>query len=199
MRAKSPFKTQWTTVMELVAREVGLLGSSRFELALALPHGAGDINRNGQLTASARPGPQVIVTFVDKDGVRHTYPCDRYTWWQDNLYAIGRAMENLRAIERWGVSSQLVRAGFKALPGAGQSTQTMTAQAAADVLARQSETFTAAAILRSPDIAKQAVREARARTHPDKGGARTDFDLGEVARSIIEAHHMNGELQAAAR
>jgi len=189
VRVRSPFKTQWLRSIQLVAREVGMLGAARFELALQLPHGAGDLNRNGQLTASARPAPPVLVTFVDREGVRHTYPCDRYTFWQDNVYAIGKAMENLRAIERWGVSSRLARAGFKALPGAGETSVTMRADQAAAILAKHSDTYTPAAILRSPEVAKEAVRYARARTHPDQGGARADYDLVETARGILEAHH----------
>jgi hypothetical protein len=188
-RVRSLFKTQWLRTLQLVAREVGALGAVKFEIALSLPHGAGDINRNGQLTASARPEPPVLITFVDRDGVRHTYPCDRYTWWQDNLYAIGKAMENLRAIERWGVFSRLARAGFKALPGPGGSTVTMTAADAAGVLAKHSDTYTAAAILRSDTVAREAIKAARARTHPDVGGARADYDTVDSARQVIEAHH----------
>src|SRR3954471_12983319 len=98
----------------------------------------GDLRQDGMLRADARPGPAVIVSFIDRDGQRQAYPCDTFAWWQDNLYAIAIVLEDLRRAERYGVQSALLRAGFKALPAT--ASVTMTAEWAAQLLLRYGTT-----------------------------------------------------------
>ncbi len=153
----------------------------------------GDLRQDGQLRADARPGPAVIVSFLDRDGHRQAYPCDTFAWWQDNLYAIAIVLEDLRRAERYGVQSALLRAGFKALPAAGATVPTLSTNQAATLIARLVGSADASArageILANPSNAEFCLRLAKAKTHPDAGGRNEDWTLLQEAERIVRAHH----------
>jgi hypothetical protein len=183
---RAPFKSAWPKTLHILAREIRYLGGKNVEIALDLPRGAMDLRQDGRLLADARPRPPVILSFIDNEGQRQAYPCDRFAWWQDNLYAIAIVLEDLRRAERYGVQSALIRAGFKALPST--STTTLNAQQAAGLIARESDA-PALHILADADAAKSAVRTALNRTHPDKnGGSRDRYDRVDAARAVLTSH-----------
>jgi hypothetical protein len=128
----APFKSLWSRTEKALERELKHLGARKIEIAIDLPRGAMDLRRDGMLKADARPKPPVILSFLDREGARHAYPCDTYGWWEDNLHAIAVVLEDLRRAERYGVQSALLRAGFKALPA--QTAATMDAETAARVV-----------------------------------------------------------------
>lgn len=184
---KSKFKTQWTRTLDLLDREIRHLNGTHVEFACDI-RGERDINLNGQLRANARPGPRVIVSFRVPSGKRLQFPCGTYTWWQDNVYAIAKSLENLRAVERWGVSSVSQYEGFRQLPAA--TGPTMTAKAAADTVASYHAAHSGDEVLASMSAARDAVRAAIFWTHPDKnGGDRTRFDPVETAKRVLSTHH----------
>jgi hypothetical protein len=190
----SPFKTQWTKTLELLGREIRYLGGRKVEIALDLPRGLMDLRQDGMLKADARPRHPVIVSFIANDGQRHRYPCDRFSWWQDNLYAIAKALEALRLVERYGVSADLVRAGFKAIPA--NTSTALSTDAAALVIARRyngngadaTAEANARILLSNRDTALRMVRGAMAKAHPDRGGSASDFQLVNEAKRVLEAH-----------
>lgn len=175
VKKKTPLKTQWTRTIHILERELKHLDAQKVEFALKVNYG--DVREDGQLRASARPGPPVIVSFVDGEGNRQSYPCDTFGWWED-----------LRRAERYGVQSALLRAGFKALPST--TSATMTAEWAAALLLRYgTTTMDPAHVLGNKENAKLVYREAKARTHPDTPlGSTETFKLVEDARAVIEQH-----------
>ena len=183
-RRRAPFKSQWAKTLHTLERELNHLRARKVEIACDIR--MGDLRQDGQLRADARPGPSVILSFIDRDGQRQAYPCDTFGWWQDNLYAIAVVLEDLRRAERYGVQSALLRAGFKALPG---TTAVQTEDEAAVIIAQYSDV--AATIIRiSRDEAKSAVRTALFRTHPDRNsGDRTAYNAVDAARKTLSAHH----------
>lgn len=186
-KKKAPFKSQRTRTFFALERELKHLGAHKIELALELKHGAMDLRQDGMLKSDARPAPAVILSFLDRDGQRQAYPCDRYGWWEDNLHAIAVVLEDLRRAERYGVQSSMIRAGFKALPS--QRAPTMDASAAAEIIARGTS-YTLRELLGTVEIAKVAVRGAIHRTHPDRNdGERTAYDLVDAARKVLSSHH----------
>jgi hypothetical protein len=188
---KAPFKSNWTKDLFALDRELKHLGARKIEFALELPRGAMDLRQDGMLKADARPGRAIIISFLDRDGVRHAYPCDTYGWWQDNVHAIAVVLEDLRRAERYGVQSALLRAGFKQLPGAGATTPTLSAEQAASLLSTWSD-VPAGSIRENADSARTAHRIARSRSHPDNaaaGGSNQKFTLVQEAARIISAHH----------
>lgn len=184
-RKRAPFKSQWSKTLQLLGRELYMLGAKKIEIACEI-RGEYDIRNDGMLRADARPGPAVILSFLDRDNQRQAYPCDTFGWWQDNLYAIAIVLEDLRRAERYGVQSALIRAGFKALPAV--ATTTMGTETAAAALAQRSS-YPASNILKDAGIAQLAYRSAAARVHPDRGGSATDFALVQEAKRVLEAHH----------
>lgn len=189
-RRRAPFKTSWTKTTAMLSRELGHLGARKIEMAMDLPRGAYDLRQDGMLRADASPRPAIIISFLDPDGQRQAYPCDTFAWWQDNVYAIAVVLEDLRRAERYGVQSALLRAGFKALPGAGHTTPTLSSGQAASLIARLAgqESVNGVA-LTSKEMAKQLIRVARSRTHPDAGGRNEDWTLLQEAERIVTAHH----------
>lgn len=184
-RKRAPFKAQWAKTTHILDRELKYLGAKQVQIACEI-RGEYDIRQDGMLRADARPGPAVILSFIDRDGQRQAYPCDRFGWWQDNLYAIAIVLEDLRRAERYGVQSALIRAGFKALPAT--STATMGTNTAAGVLYRLSG-HAVDLILRDAGVAQVAYRSAANKAHPDRGGSQMDFTLVQEAKRVLEAHH----------
>lgn len=147
------------------------------------------ITRQGWPRANARVNsPGVILTFDSKHGPLH-YPCDTFRRWEDNLRAITLALENLRAVDRYGVTMKGEQyTGWKRLPGPGQTSITMTAGQAAEFLAKHSG-YLASEMLRRPDLLSGAYRTAAAKLHPDRGGKADDFATLSVAKGILQQHH----------
>lgn len=79
------------------------------------------LKNNGDLYASwpskrgMDPGVAVYFDYKDKKIVMC---CDRYESIWENIYALGKGIEAIRGMERWGVSEFIERAftGFTALP-----------------------------------------------------------------------------------
>lgn len=184
---RSQFKTQWSTTLRLLDRELKHLGARNVVFHCDV-RGDRDIRQDGQLRADARPGHRVIVAFSDKNGRRLQFPCDTFAWWQDNVYAVARALEALRMVERYGVSSTSQYEGFKALPSS--TTPALSTESAAAVIARRAGApYTAENVIADVLNAKHAIRRAAAITHPDGGGTTEDFQLVQEAKRVLEKHH----------
>lgn len=189
-RTRSPFKTIWTKVIAHLDREIRMLGGRNVVLRLEVSDR--DIRQDGLLRSDARPRePGVVVQFTAarlKGAPTLFYRCDRFLFWQDNVSAIARGLEALRMVDRYGVTPTGEQyAGFKALPSS--TAPTMSVVEAARILGSYSA-WSEASILQSAPEAKEALRVARNRTHPDKNaGDRTSYDRVEVARSVLSSHH----------
>lgn len=60
----------------------------------------------------------VAIYFIDKNGGRKCFACDRWRKIEDNMHAIEMTIAALRGIERWGSGEDMEAAfsGFAALP-----------------------------------------------------------------------------------
>lgn len=189
-RHRSPFKTIWTKVLSHLEREIRHLGGQNIVFRLQVTQW--DINKTGMLRADARiREPGVIIQFVAsrlKGSPSLLYRCDRFPAWQDNVSAIARGLEALRLVDRYGVTpTDEQYAGFKALPAATQAT--MTTKAAADIIERNSG-YSAEEIEQHISIAKEAVRVAIHRTHPDRNPLHKEkYDQVEAAKRVLTSHH----------
>lgn len=100
--------------------EVDRLGGSEIVIGIGL--GEHEVRLDGRPRADARPPrhPGVEVSFDSQYG-RLTYATDVFTDWRDNVRAIAKGLEALRAVDRWGVAKRGQQyAGF-ALLTAGPS------------------------------------------------------------------------------
>lgn len=82
---RARLKRTWSEVLRVLEREVAHLRGVRAELAVDVD--ARHLRNDGQLRADARPRtPGVVVSFANRDG-RLQFPCDTFTFWQDNVDA----------------------------------------------------------------------------------------------------------------
>lgn len=121
--------------------------------------------------SSRSPEDSGVAVYFQYKGKQMTFACDRWDKVGDNVRAIGKTIEAMRGIERWGASDMMERAfsAFEALPPpSGEVTETCW-----DVLGIE-PTQDANAI-------RSAYRTQLKRAHPDHGGAREEFDRVQAA------------------
>jgi hypothetical protein len=180
----------WSQIEKVLQRELSQVGATDVELALDIRN-PGYFRQDGGIRADARPAtPAVVLSFTDKQGNRLTFPCATYGDWTVNVYAIALSLENLRAVDRYGVTqgdAQYV--GFKALP-AGVP-EKMSVQAAAAILSGESR-VEAPAIEQFKMVFESAAKLAQRKAHPDNGGTDDRFAQVQEAIAVLEARHRNG-------
>lgn len=145
-----------------------------------------DVRQDGMLRSDSRPSaPGIVLRFTGRNGAV-TMPCDRFSHWKDNLRAIAKTLEALRAIDRWGTtySGEQYR-GWTALPAARE---TMSTDDAAAELSKHAPFVTADWIRTDLDAFKTAHKVARQKTHPDAGGTDEAFKRVEEAADILKRH-----------
>jgi hypothetical protein len=111
----------WDQTLVELEYEVDQLGGRDIVIGVGL--GEYDIRQDGAPRANARPmsHPGVEISFDSRYG-RLTYATDVFTDWRDNVRAVAKGLEALRAVERWGVAKRGQQyAGFALLTaGPGQ-------------------------------------------------------------------------------
>ena len=149
-------KTPYSQTIRELEYEVELL--QRRDQPLVVQIGAGyrpgDVRR-GQPRADARAPmhPGVEVSFDTRYG-RLTYATDVFLDWRDNVRAIAKGLEALRAIDRWGVAKRGQQyAGFGQITAGGPDAE------------------------RGRKLVERAggLREAMRAHHPDLGGEERDM------------------------
>lgn len=147
------------------------------------------IRRDGRLRAGEKPWhPGVILEFDTPDGPMR-YPCDAYRKWEDNLRAIVKTLEALRAIARWKVATGQQYGGFLAIEAArtasgGVSSLEGALAIVGRIIGRR---------LTVDDVGdiRALVRAAQRTAHPDAGGDAGDFAQLEAAeRFLRERGHL---------
>lgn len=108
-RTHPPFTARYEVTLDVLDRELFMLGATTAALHVVTHNGAADMRRDGLLRATARPShPGVAVDFMSKFGPMTMF-CDSYEShgarpsWQANLRAIALTLEKLRAVDRYGV------------------------------------------------------------------------------------------------
>jgi len=156
-RKDSVFKQSLERSQKFLHEEIGRLGGSGLIVSTNIR-----VRQDGYVYAADMekliPDPGVAIYFNHK-GKPITMCCDQYRRVWENAYALGKAIEALRGMERWGVSDFIERAftGFTALPSA-----IITPRHWTDVLNLTSKCHV-------EDI-KWAYRELCKKHHPDVGG-----------------------------
>lgn len=131
----------------------------------------GGVNEGGSIEDK---GVSVYFIFNDQPSV---IACDTFDRIGCNLWAIGKTIDAMRGIARWGGTPILNRAftGFKALPQQGSVSNGKTCW---QILGIPKAGATAATI-------KAAYRQTAKRLHPDAGGSSDKFDL--LNRAVKDA------------
>lgn len=178
---KSPFKRTYDAALKHLDTELTRAGARNILIQLYLP--AGQIRQDGWPFANARPlQPGVILTF-EKNNITVSMPCDNYDDWTQNLYAISRSLEALRAVDRYGVTTGVEQyAGFKLLaPPAVERNEDWAYALIAGASGEPESKLRA-----DRELLASAVRRAATKAHPDSpnGSHETFVDIIN-AREIL--------------
>lgn len=200
-RKHGGFKADFPSTIRLLKHELRQIHAENVRVQLAMDDA--ELRLDGIPRKHAKPAhPGVILSF-DKPGAgRLVYPCDTFRRWDVNLRAIALTLEALRRPLRYGVLQAGEQYAGNRLLTAGGTATTMTAQAAAEYLARwcaASEGERAgmvARLLREASLVDPAYRQAARALHPDTAAddgqrrARADLmDKLTKARTTLRAHH----------
>lgn len=185
-RRASPFRATWGNTLSLLRAELRHLGAKN--ILVQVDMGPSQIRLDGYPRADARArGPGVILTFESKFGPL-SYPCDTFTSWEANIRAIAMSLENLRAVDRYGVTKRGEQyTGWKKL-GSGAVRVAMTTDQAAEFIAHLT-VWRPDALLHDPESYRMAYRQAATKLHPDVGGTTEEFQRLQEAKRVLDKHH----------
>lgn len=188
-RAWTRFDAPWSDTVELLAREVGMLGGDEVVLQLAVTER--DCRLDGWIRANAKPAhPGVIVSFDSKHGPLR-YSTDRFRGlgdrrpgWQANVRAIALGLEALRKVDRYGIArgGEQYR-GWNALPAGTEMPAALTIDSAVAFLHEHAPGIEWD--WDQPDEVRRAYRAAALRLHPDHGGDPADFRRLQDAAELL--------------
>ena len=161
-RKTAPFKVTPSQAKREMMNEIARLGTRDVIVSTDQP-----LNRDGSPTLRRTWGDPGVAVYFKRKGRAVVLACDQYEQLHDNMRAIGKTIEAMRGIERWGASEMLDRAftGFEALAAPEQWWQVLGLTASA----------TAAEIDR-------AYREKAKTAHPDAGGSGAAMSRLNAAR-----------------
>lgn len=177
-RTKTKVRSQFKSpsiekATRFVIEELGRMGIGDWNIIISTDL---QLRRDG-LPYSKQRAPEDIgasVWWKDKNDVRRVIALDKYDRIADNIHAIGKTIEAMRGIERWGSGEILERTftGFDALPGPDH----VVGRFWRDVLDYYGDDLCEA---------ENAYRKARMDAHPDQGG--TDEGFHEVMQAWEQA------------
>jgi len=175
----SRFKSSFSTTVSDLERELYQIDAKAATVCLDLS--PGDIRLDGQLRAGIKPRSSAVLLVVEMrfNKPPRRFPCDSFDKWQDNLRAIALALEALRTIDRYGVTSAAGEQyrGFEALPAPNGDYWSKD----------QARDFLRSIIGNTIDLVSlaDAIRECERRTHPDVGGDADKFKKVQQARKLL--------------
>lgn len=165
-RQNAPFQMTLAGARDHLMNELRLMGARYIVLSSNL-----ELRRDGLPYANQRkPEDAGVSVYFQWHGKQMTFACDRWNKVEDNIRAIGKTIEALRGIDRWGASDMMERAfsAFEALPPPEGFTQTCW-------------TVLGVPEGSSPEEIAAAYRSLARMAHPDKGGSREEWDALQSA------------------
>lgn len=182
-RKRAVFRATYQKRLVFLERELNHLGARGILIQAYLNED--QIRNDGWPRSNQRPKqPGIIVTFQNRKGESLSFPCDTYTDWEDNLYAIALSLESLRAVDRYGVTQREEQyQGWKRL-AAPEKEQTRDRTWALSHLAMLAGTVVSA--LGNQSGIDLAYRAAARKTHPDHGGSTEEFQVLQDAMSLLK-------------
>lgn len=163
-RKKSQFKQSMDQAQRFMQLEIERLGGRELIVSTNIP-----VRQDGGLYSDYMrrkiDDPGVAIYFQYKKKAI-SMCCDQYLTVWENIYALGKGIEALRGMERWGVSDFLERAftGFTALPS--------------NVVIVQRDIWEVLNLASKPahaSIVTEQYRQLAKRLHPDAGGTTEAF------------------------
>lgn len=182
------FRASYAKTLDLLEYELKQLKAQHITVEAYFTRA--QIRNDGWPLSKATPsGSGVILSFTGKSG-ELSFPCDTYKTFDDNLRAIGLALEALRAVDRYGVTQHAEQyKGWAKLPPAPQS---MDTSAALRFFALHSEIpLDPGHVSITPPVLAKAFRSAAQKLHPDnpRTGNHGQFVMLQQAKEAIEREY----------
>lgn len=157
-RQRAQFQVNFASARDHLMAELSRLGARYPILSTNIP-----LRRDGLPYANQpEPDDPGAAVYFEFKGTQMAFACDRWDRVKDNIRAVGKTIEALRGLERWGTGEMVSAAfvGFQALPES-------IGDHWSDVLGVPS------------DAPKEQIRRAyvrrRSESHPDNGGDAQEF------------------------
>lgn len=173
-RKGDPFHMPSGKIRHDLARELNLMKATNYIISSNLM-----VRRDGLPYAGQKaPDDPGIALYFTRKSKEICISCDQYASADANLRAIGKTIEAIRGIERWGTEEMMDAAftGFAALP----EKAIVTPHAA-----RPWHEVLEVSPTASVEVIKAAYRQQMLKAHPDQGGSDKQFE--EVQRAYKEA------------
>jgi hypothetical protein len=154
-RQSARFKLTMAAAREDLLDELKRLGARYAVISTDVP-----VRQDGLPYANTRhPEDPGVAVYFDFEGAQMVFACDKWNHVADNVRAIGKTIQALRGIARWGSRDMMKQSfsAFKALPPSASVDWRAT------LGIRPGD--------RSIDSAKAAYRAKAAQVHPDRGGS----------------------------
>ena len=179
-RIKSPFKQTAEAAQRFLRRQIELLGAAGLIISSnILTRKDGYMNTDAMVRKIDDPGVAVYFRIGTMEDGYTCICCDQYLTVWENIYALGKTIESIRAIQRYGASEFIKRTfmGFKELPPSGSLD--ISSKSWWEVLEVKPND--------SNDIIKSAFRAKLKLHNPDTGGDR------ELYEQVIKAFNESGK------
>lgn len=184
------FKAGWSQTLDLLERELNHLRAKNIIVEGYFTFQ--QIRNDGWPKSTARPSkPGIVLSFdLGKPGKtgRMVMPCDRFDNWESNLRAIALTLEHLRAVERYGVTTERAEqyTGWLKLPAASGVDEAN--EHAKTLISLSGFTQTDIHFVQANQDEFERIWKAAARaTHPDAGGDAEQFKKVIAARDRLKA------------
>lgn len=162
LRKSARFDMSMATARDHLMNELRIMGARYPVLSTNVA-----LRRDGLPYANQpEPSDPGVAVYFEWHGKQMTFACDRWDKVRDNVRAIGKTIEAIRGIERWGASDMMERAfsAFEALPPPGGGVS-LSCWAVLDIPAGSPVS----------DI-ERAYRAKAKDAHPYRGGTREQWD-----------------------
>ena len=182
---RAQFKTPYNKTLDALERELRHLKARN--IVIEAGYRIDQIRNDGWPRGGMAPShPGAVLYFSGADGDL-CFPCGTYSRIEHNIHAIALTLENLRAVDRYGVTlAHQQYLGFAALPPAPQQ---MTVEDAAAFIAANSSFTPGGVIIENRETYRLAYRQAATRLHPDVTGNNDGFYKLGQAKERLDAHH----------
>lgn len=187
---KPQFRSTYTKTLDALEYELNKLEAH--DILIEAGYNLQQIRNDGWPRGGTSPShPGVILYFKSKDGPLR-FPCGTYSTFEANLHAIALTLENLRAIDRYGVTlGHQQYLGFKELPPAQGEGWTVE-DAAKWLLTRGGYPVTERSVkdtLDISDVYRSLYKKVAMDLHPDRGGALDQFHVLQTVAKLLDEHH----------
>lgn len=185
----SRFRANYLKILDKLEYELGRMRASHIFLEAGFD--LQELRNDGWPYSGMTPKHHGVILYFKSDDGDLRFPCGTYSDWTDNLYAIALTLENLRAIDRYGVTlGHQQYLGFKSLAAPAQSLEDHATFLAAHSDFGAGVTVTAREIIADPKTYLTVYRNAARTLHPDAPGSNPGlWDKLQTAKAMLDQHH----------